>query len=226
VTSAERLTIERPIALGLRANWRQFWLLVAVNAFVGAMVGLERTVLPLIAEREFGIVSRSAALSFIATFGVVKALTNLLAGRLGDRFGRKHVLVAGWLFGVPVPLLVILAPSWSWIIAANVLLGVNQGLAWSTTVVMKIDLVGPERRGLAMGLNEFAGYLALALSALGSGLIAQRVGLRPEPFYLGIAFVAIGALPRNYSARRSVWRRAGVTPARSCTSRIRCGWSA
>src|SRR5678815_3714737 len=192
VTSADRLTLERPVALGLRANWRQFWLLVAVNAFVGAMVGLERTVLPLIAEREYGIVSRSAALSFIATFGVVKALTNLLAGRIGDRFGRKHVLVAGWLFGVPVPLLVIWAPSWSWIIAANVLLGVNQGLAWSTTVVMKIDLVGPERRGLAMGLNEFAGYLALALSALGSGLIAERVGLRPEPFYLGIAFVAIG----------------------------------
>jgi len=192
VTSADRLTLERPVALGLRANWRQFWLLVAVNAFVGAMVGLERTVLPLIAEREFGIVSRSAALSFIATFGVVKALTNLLAGRLGDRYGRKHVLVAGWLFGVPVPLLVIWAPSWSWIIAANVLLGVNQGLAWSTTVVMKIDLVGPERRGLAMGLNEFAGYLALALAALGSGLIAERVGLRPEPFYLGIAFVAIG----------------------------------
>lgn len=181
-----------PIALGLRANWRQFWLLVAVNAFVGAMVGLERTVLPLIAEREFGLASRTAALSFIATFGVVKAVTNLLAGRLGDCFGRKRVLVAGWLAGIPVPLLVIWAPAWSWIVVANVLLGVNQGLAWSTTVVMKIDLVGPERRGFAMGLNEFAGYLALALSALGSGMIAERVGLRPEPFYLGIVFVALG----------------------------------
>src|ERR671938_204385 len=182
----------RPPTLGLRANWRQFWLLVLVNAFVGAMVGLERAVLPLIAEREFGLASRTAVLSFIATFGVVKALTNLLAGRLGDRLGRKRVLVAGWLLGVPVPLLVIWAPAWSWIVAANVLLGVNQGLTWSTTVVMKIDLVGPERRGLAMGLNEFAGYLAVALSALATGVIASRYGLRPQPFYLGVAFVALG----------------------------------
>jgi MFS family permease len=180
------------VALGLRANWRQFWLLVLVNAFVGAMVGLERTVLPLIAERDFGLASTSAALSFIATFGLVKALTNYFAGRLGDRFGRKRVLIAGWLFGVPVPFLVMWAPAWSWIIAANVLLGVNQGLAWSTTVVMKIDLVGPKQRGLAMGLNEFAGYLAVALSALVSGEIAARFGLRPEPFYLGIAFAALG----------------------------------
>ena len=189
MTRAER---NAPVTLGLRANWRQFSLLVAVNAFVGAMVGLERTVLPLLAEHDFGLASRSAALSFIATFGLVKALTNLLAGHLGDRFGRKRVLVAGWLFGVPVPFLVIWAPSWSWIIVANVLLGVNQGLAWSTTVVMKIDLVGPLRRGFAMGLNEFAGYLAVALSALGSGIIAERAGLRPEPFYLGIVFVALG----------------------------------
>jgi MFS family permease len=191
-TSADPSQRVASINLGLRANWRQFWLLVAVNAFVGAMVGLERSVLPLIAEREFGLASRSAALSFIATFGVVKALTNLLAGRLGDRFGRKHVLIAGWIFGVPVPLLIMWAPSWSWIVAANVLLGVNQGLAWSTTVVMKIDLVGPDRRGFAMGLNEFAGYLAVALSALGTGIIAERFGLRPEPFYLGIVFVALG----------------------------------
>lgn len=178
--------------LGLRANWRQFWLLVLVTAFVGATVGLERTVLPLLAEGEFGLASRSAALSFIVTFGLVKAATNLFAGRLGDRFGRKRVLVAGWIFGLPVPFMVIWAPSWSWIVAANVLLGINQGLTWSTTVIMKIDLVGPERRGFAMGLNEFAGYLAVALSALATGEIASRFGLRPEPFYLGIAFVTLG----------------------------------
>lgn len=178
--------------LGLRANWRQFWLLVLVNAFVGAMVGLERAVLPLIAEHDFGLASRTAALSFIATFGVAKALTNFFAGRLADRFGRKHLLVAGWIIGVPVPLLVMWAPNWSWIVFANVLLGVNQGLTWSTTVIMKIDLVGPKQRGLAMGLNEFAGYVALALSALGTGVIAGRYGLRPEPFYLGIAFAALG----------------------------------
>ena len=178
--------------LGLRANWGQFWLLVLVNAFVGAMVGLERTVLPLLAEREFGLASRTAALSFIVTFGLVKAATNLVAGRLGDRFGRKHILVIGWIIGLPVPFMVMWATSWSWIVAANVLLGINQGLTWSTTVIMKIDLVGPERRGFAMGLNEFAGYLAVALSALASGEIASRYGLRPEPFYLGIAFGALG----------------------------------
>ena len=178
--------------LGLRQNRRQFALLVLVNAFVGAMVGLERSVLPLLAEREFGLASKSAALSFVATFGIVKALTNLLAGRLGDRYGRKHVLVAGWLFALPVPFLVIRAPTWGWIVAANVLLGINQGLAWSTAVIMKIDLVGPKQRGLAMGLNECAGYLAVALSALATGVLASRYGLRPEPFYLGIAFAAAG----------------------------------
>src|SRR5688572_10668276 len=140
------------VVLGLRANWRQFWLLVLVNAFVGAMVGLERTVLPLLAEAEFGVASKSAALSFIATFGVVKALTNFFAGRLGDRYGRKRVLLAGWLFALPVPLLVMWARTWSWIVFANVLLGIHQGLTWSTTIIMKIDLVGPMRRGFAMGL--------------------------------------------------------------------------
>jgi MFS family permease len=180
------------VALGLRANWRQFWLLVLVNAFVGAMVGLERTVVPLLAQVEFGLASKSAALSFIATFGVVKALTNYFAGRLSDRYGRKPVLLAGWFFALPVPLLVIWAPNWSWVVFANVLLGINQGLAWSTTVIMKIDLVGPKQRGLAMGLNEFAGYLAVALAALGTGYLAQAYGLRPEPFYLGIACAAAG----------------------------------
>ncbi|HEX6049301.1 MAG TPA: MFS transporter [Gemmatimonadaceae bacterium] len=178
--------------LGLRANWRQFWLLVLVNAFVGAMVGLERTVLPLLGAADFGLASRTAALSFIATFGVVKAVTNFFAGGLADRLGRKRLLVLGWLVGVPVPFLVILAPSWSWIVFANVLLGVNQGLTWSTTVIMKIDLVGPRQRGLAMGLNEFAGYLAVAVSAFATGEIASRYGLRPEPFYLGIVFVTLG----------------------------------
>jgi len=180
------------VALGLRENRSQFWLLVLVNAFVGSMVGLERAVLPLLAEAEFALASTTAALSFIATFGLVKALTNLVAGRLGDRYGRRRVLLVGWLFALPVPLLIIWAPSWSWIVFANVLLGINQGLAWSTTVIMKIDLVGPHRRGLAMGLNEFAGYLAVAVTALATGWIAEAYGVRPAPFYLGIAFSAVG----------------------------------
>lgn len=204
-----------PPRLGLRANWRQFWLLVLVNAFVGAMVGLERTVLPLLAEAEFGLASRNAALSFIATFGAVKALTNFVAGRLGDAWGRKRVLVAGWVAGLPVPFLVIWAPSWSWIVLANVLLGINQGLAWSTTVIMKIDLVGPSRRGLAMGLNEFGGYLAVALAALGTGYLAEAYGLRPEPFYMGIAFAAVGlALSALlvHETRHHVALETGVAP--------------
>jgi MFS family permease len=182
------------IQLGLRANWRQFALLIVVNAFVGAMVGLERTVVPLIAEADFGLVSRTAALSFIVTFGVVKAISNLVAGGLGDRWGRKRILIVGWLVGLPVPLLIIFAPSWGWIIFANVLLGINQGLCWSTTVIMKIDLVGPKQRGLAMGLNEFAGYLAVSLAALGSGYLAAAYGLRPAPFLPGLALAALGLL--------------------------------
>lgn len=181
-----------PPLLGLRQNWRQFWLLVLINAFVGAMAGLERTVLPLLAEREFGLASRGAALSFIVSFGLAKALANLAAGWLSESVGRKRVLIVGWVVALPVPLLIMWAPTWSWIVFANVLLGINQGLAWSTTVVMKIDLVGPERRGLATGLNEFAGYLAVAVSAFATGLIATRYGLRPEPFYLGIAFASLG----------------------------------
>ncbi len=178
--------------LGLGANWRQFALLVLVNAFVGAMVGLERCILPQLAEREFQLLARTAILSFIAVFGVSKALTNYLAGRLSEDVGRKPVLVAGWAVAVPVPFLLMWAPTWGWVLLANALLGVSQGLTWSTTVIMKIDLAGPERRGLAMGLNEFAGYLALALSALATGLVAARFGLRPQPFLLGVLFVAAG----------------------------------
>ena len=185
---------DRPVVLGLRANLGQFGLLVLINAFVGGMVGLERTVLPIIAEKDFGIVSKSVILSFIVSFGVVKALTNLLAGRYSDIIGRRRLLIAGWLFGLPVPLMIMWAPTWSWVAAANVLLGINQGLCWSTTVIMKIDLVGPRRRGFAMGLNEFAGYGALALAAMASGYIASIYGLRPVPFYLGIGFAAIGLL--------------------------------
>jgi MFS family permease len=181
-----------PVRLGLRENLGQFTLLVVVNAFVGAMVGMERTILPAIAEQDFHLAAKTAVLSFIVVFGVTKALTNYLAGRLSDRFGRKHVLVGGWLVAIPVPFLLMWAPSWSWILFANVLLGVSQGLTWSTTVIMKIDLAGPQKRGLAMGLNEFAGYFAVAGSALATGFVAARYGLRPEPFYLGVAFVAIG----------------------------------
>jgi MFS family permease len=185
------------------------------------MVGLERTVLPLLAEAEFGLASTSAALSFIATFGAVKAVTNLFAGRLSDVYGRRRVLLAGWLVGLPVPFLVIWAPSWSWIVFANVLLGVNQGLAWSTTVIMKIDLVGPKQRGLAMGLNECAGYLAVAVTALGTGYLAQAYGLRPEPFYLGIVCAAAGLALTLLFVRETqdhVLREAADAGALSATS--------
>jgi MFS family permease len=176
----------------LRANLAQFCLLVGVNALVGGMVGQERSLLSLLATEVFGLAAVSAALIYIVAFGLTKAATNFLAGALADRYGRKPVLVAGWLVGVPVPLLIIWAPSWGWIVAANILLGINQGLCWSTTVIMKIDLAGPRRRGLAMGLNEAAGYLAVALTAYLTGLIAARAGLRPEPFYLGLAYAGLG----------------------------------
>jgi len=189
-----RRTVTPAIRLGLLENWQQFSLLVLINAFVGGMVGLERTVVPLLAEQEFGLASRTIALSFIVSFGVVKALANLFAGRFSDRIGRKQILVAGWLFGLPVPIIIMLAPSWDWIILANVLLGVNQGLCWSTTVIMKIDLVGPQRRGLAMGLNEASGYLSVAAAALASGFLASRYGMRPEPFYLGVVFAVAGLM--------------------------------
>jgi MFS family permease len=185
-------TVAPAIQLGLWQNRWQFSLLVVVNAFVGAMVGLERSILPAIAEQEFHLAARSAILSFIVVFGVAKALTNYGAGRWADRVGRKPILVAGWLVAVPVPFLLMWAPSWNWILAANLLLGISQGLTWSTTVIMKIDLVGPRQRGLAMGLNECAGYLALAASALATGWVAATYGLRPQPFYLGVAFVVAG----------------------------------
>ena len=186
-------TIDAPrLALGLRQNLAQFSLLVGVSALVGGMIGQERTVLPLLAEQEFGLTALTSALTFIAAFGAVKAATNFFAGTLSDRHGRKPVLVAGWVVGLPVPLLLMWAPTWGWVIAANVLLGVNQGLTWSTTVIMKIDLVGPERRGFAMGLNEAAGYGAVAVTALATGYIAEHAGLRPEPFYLGLVFAGLG----------------------------------
>jgi MFS family permease len=186
--------LAQPVRLGLRENLAQFTLLVGVNALVGGMIGQERTVLPLLAVRTFHLTAFTATLTFIAAFGAVKAITNFFAGTLSDRIGRKPVLVAGWLIGLPVPLLLIWAPSWSWIVFANVLLGVNQGLTWSTTVIMKIDLVGPERRGLAMGLNEAAGYGAVALTAIATGFIAERAGLRPEPFFLGLAYAGLGLM--------------------------------
>jgi len=182
------------ITLGIRANLAQFTLLVVINAFVGAMVGMERAILPTIADRDFHLAARTAILSFIVVFGITKAITNYGAGRLADRLGRKHVLVAGWLVAIPVPFLLMWGPSWKWIVAANVLLGVSQGLTWSLTVIMKIDLVGPKRRGLAMGVNEFSGYIAVAASAFATGWIAARYGLRPQPFYLGIVYVACGLL--------------------------------
>jgi MFS family permease len=182
----------RPIRLGLRQNAAQFTLLVAVNALVGGMLGQERTVLPLLAEREFGLTAYTAVLTYILAFGLAKALTNYLAGAWSDRYGRKPVLVAGWVAALPVPLLLIWAPLWGWVVAANVLLGISQGLTWSTTVIMKIDLVGPARRGLAMGLNEAAGYLAVAATALATGYLAAAYGLRPQPFFVGIAYAALG----------------------------------
>jgi MFS family permease len=181
-----------PVRLGLRENLPQFGLLVAVNALVGGMVGQERTVLPLLAEQEFGLSAYTAMLTFIAAFGLTKAIVNYFAGALADRFGRKPVLLAGWLFAIPVPLLLIWAPTWGWVVFANVLLGVNQGLAWSVTVIMKIDLVGPAKRGTAMGFNEAAGYGAVALAAWVTGVIAEAAGLRPAPFLLGLAFAALG----------------------------------
>lgn len=182
------------VKLGLKENWQQFTLLVGINAFVGAMVGLERTILPQIAEADFGIAAKTAILSFIVVFGISKAITNYYTGVWANRIGRKNLLTIGWLFALPVPIILIYAQDWNWIVAANVLLGINQGLTWSSTVVMKIDLVGERNRGLAMGLNESAGYLAVGSVAFFTGLIASEYGLRPFPFYMGIVFALIGLL--------------------------------
>jgi MFS family permease len=189
--------------LGLRENLPQFTLLVVLNAFVGAMVGLERTVLPLLGEQEFGLESKTAITSFIVSFGVTKAILNLVAARLSDRVGRKPILVAGWVLALPVPFLIIGAPAWWWIDLANVLLGANQALAWSMTVIMKIDLVGPRRRGLALGLNEFAGYFAVGVTSWVTGYLAAQYGLRPQPFYLGIGIAVAGLLAAVFLVRET-----------------------
>jgi MFS family permease len=195
VDAANIAPATRPvIALGLRENWQQFTLLVLINAFVGGMVGLERTLVPLIGSETFQLASTVAVTSFIISFGVVKAITNLVSGQLADTWGRKKTLVLGWAVGLPVPFLIIWAPTWGWIVAANVLLGINQGLSWSMTVIMKVDLVGPRQRGLAVGLNEFAGYLAVGLTAFLTGYLATIYGLRPVPFYLGVGYAAAGLL--------------------------------
>ena len=216
------ITQDRPIGirLGLRENAAQFTLLVVVNAFVGAMIGMERSILPAIAEQEFQLAARTAVLSFIVVFGVSKALTNYLAGRFADHVGRKQVLVAGWLIAVPVPFILMWGPSWTWILVANLLLGISQGFTWSTTVIMKIDLVGPERRGLAMGLNEFAGYVALAGAALITGYIAARTGLRPEPFYPGVAFVVCGLGLSAMLVRETACHVALESQSRPSTSEV------
>jgi MFS family permease len=182
------------ILLGLRENWQQFSLLVLINAFVGGMVGMQGTVIPLIGAEEFKIASTTTVLAFIVSFGVIKAFANLVSGHFADVHGRKAMLVLGWLVGLPAPFMIAWGPSWSWIIAANALLGINQGFAWSMTVIMKVDLVGPKSRGLAVGLNEFAGYLSVGVTAFLTGYIAQRYGLRPAPIYLGIGYAVLGSI--------------------------------
>lgn len=184
----------KKVQLGLKENWRQFTLLVIINAFVGGMVGLERSILPQIAEAEFHIAAKTAILSFIVVFGIMKAITNYFTGVLANKIGRKRLLLLGWIFGLPVPFILMFANDWNWIVAANILLGINQGLAWSSTVVMKIDLVGEKNRGFAMGLNEFSGYIALAIVAFATSWVAGQYGLRPYPFYIGVFLVLAGLI--------------------------------
>ena len=186
--------MKEKVKLGLKENWLQFTILVVVNAFVGGMVGLERTIFPKFAEIEFGIASKTAILSFIIAFGITKAITNYFTGKLANKFGRKNLLLLGWLIAIPIPFILINASSWNWVVFANILLGINQGLTWSSTVVMKIDLVGENDRGLAMGINEFAGYFSVGVVAFLTGFIAQKYGVTPYPFYLGIGISIIGLL--------------------------------
>jgi MFS family permease len=193
-TSAFDELSKTQVQLGLKENWQQFTLLVVINAFVGGMVGLERSILPKIAETEFHIAAKTAILSFIIVFGIVKAFTNYSAGTLSNKLGRKNLLTLGWLFGIPVPFMLMYANNWSWIVAANVLLGINQGLTWSSTVIMKIDIVGEKQRGLAVGLNESAGYIAVAIVAFLTGWMGAEYGLRPYPFFIGIGISLVGFL--------------------------------
>ena len=195
---------KKNIRLGLKENWKQFTLLVVINAFVGGMVGMERSILPKIADAEFHIAAKTAILSFIVVFGIVKAITNYFTGTLANKFGRKNLLVIGWLIGIPVPFILMYAPDWNWIVAANILLGMNQGLTWSSTVMMKIDLVGERQRGFAMGLNEFAGYIAVAAMAFFTGWIAGQSGLRPYPFYIGVYIAVIGFLSSLFFVRDTI----------------------
>jgi len=214
------LKASREIELGLRANWRQFALLVAVNAFVGGVVGVERSTLALLAGHDFHIASRAAIFSFLISFGLVKAASNFAAGRLADRLGRREVLLLGWAAALPVPPLIIFAPSWGWVVFANVLLGVNQGLAWSTTVNMKIDLVGPRRRGFALGLNEASGYLAVSAAAAIAGFLAATYGIRPLPYLLAEGLVICGlllSLLTRETAGHVEIESAGASPTRSVT---------
>ena len=201
--------------LGLKENWKQFFLLVLINAFVGGMVGLERTILPEIAEQEFGMVVKTAILSFIVVFGLTKAVANYYAGAWANKIGRKNLLTIGWLFALPIPFILMYAPNWSWVVFANILLGINQGLAWSSTVVMKIDLVGEKDRGLAMGLNESAGYLAVGGVAFLTGYIAAEYGLRPYPFYLGILFTILGLLGSWFLVKDTIHHVAAETKTSS-----------
>lgn len=187
------MTVES-IKLGLKENWKQFTILIIVNAFVGGMIGMERTIFPQFAEEEFGITSKTALLSFITAFGITKAITNYFTGRLANSFGRKNLLLLGWFIAIPIPFILIYATNWSWVIFANIILGLSQGLTWSSTVVMKIDLVGEKDRGLAMGLNEFAGYFAVGITAYLSGYVAHQYGITPYPFYIGIFISIVGFL--------------------------------
>lgn len=212
------MTARQSISLGLRANWRQFALLVAINAFVGGIVGVERSTLAPLAEHDFHLASRAAILSFLISFGLVKAASNFLAGRLADRLGRRAVLVAGWMAALPVPAMIIFAPSWGWVVLANALLGVNQGLTWSTTVNMKIDLVGPRRRGFALGINEASGYLAVSAAAAVAGFLAASYGIRPTPYWLAEG-LAVGGLLLSLFTRETAGHveleSAGAVPTRS-----------